>query len=271
MMPGTRQDAVAFVPPYTAGKPLSVLDAFFSVYLGCDIGEMAPGETRVVASARRERAELRYTEPFALWMIVAQSRCAVSVRGELMRAVTRIVRPLGIERMRDPQAAQRLVIAATKTLGIGRKMTTTAGPILYCTVNTLRMWKKHDCRQVTSLDVPVIEQTGLYGPSLDLSVDEGTCFAAWSGDHPVSLAGTYPVPHMPDAVADMNVSGTIEEYRNQGFGRTVVSHATRAALDLGLVPVYMTADSNVQSKRTARAVGYRAYGWQFQVIVQGKD
>jgi len=259
------------VPPYVPGKPLSVLDAFFSVYLGCDIGEMAPGETRVVASARRERAELRYTEPFALWMVVAQSRCVISVRGELMRRVTRIVRPLGIERMRDPQAAQQLVIAATKTLGMGRKMTTTTGPILYCTANTLRMWQKHDCRQVTSLDVPVVEQTGLYGPSLDRSVDEGTCFAAWSGSHPVALAGTYPVPHMADAIADINVSGTLEGHRNQGFGRTVVSHTTRAVLNLGLVPVYMTADSNVQSKRTARAVGYRSYGWQFQVTLQDRD
>jgi hypothetical protein len=271
MTSGPKGNAVAVVPPYTPGKPLSVLDAFFSVYIGCDIGEMGPGETRVVASPRRERAELRYTEPFALWMIVAQSRCAVSVRGELMRRVTRIVRPLGIERMRDPQATQRLVIAATKTLGIRRKMSATSGPIQYCTTKTLRMWEKHACRQVTSLDVPVIEQTGLYGPSLDRSVDEGTCCAAWSGDHPVSLAGTYPVPHMQDAVADMNVPGTIESYRNQGFGRTVVSHATRAVLDLGLVPVYMTADSNVQSKRTARAVGYRTYGWQFQVIIQDKD
>ncbi len=271
MTSGPKQDAVAVVPPYTLGKPLSVLDAFFSVYIGCDIGEMAPGETRVVASPRRERAELRYTEPFALWMIVAQSRCAVSVRGELMRRVTRIVRPLGIERMRDPQATQRLVIAATRTLGIRRKMSTTSGPIQYCTKKTLRMWEKHACRRVTSLDVPAIEQTGLYGPSLDRSVDEGTCFAAWAGGHPVSLAGTYPVPHMQDAVADMNVSGTIEGFRNQGFGRTVVSHATRATLDLGLVPVYMTADSNVPSKRTARAVGYRTYGWQFQVIVQDKD
>jgi hypothetical protein len=247
---------------------MSVLDAFFSVYLGCGIDDMAPGKTRVVASPRRERPELHHTEPFALWMVVAQSRCAVSVRGELMRRVTRIVRPLGIERVRDAQATQRLVIAATKTLGVGRKMTTTSGRILYCTANTLRIWKKRDCRPVTSLDVPLVEQTGLYGPSLDQSVDQGTCYAAWSGDHPVALAGTYPVPHMSEAVADVNVPGTLEGYRNLGYGRTAVSHTTRAILDSGLVPVYMTADSNLQSRRTARAVGYRAYGWQFQVRIQ---
>ena len=117
------------MPPYVPGKPLSVLDAFFSVYLGCDIGQMAPGETRVVASARRERAELRYTEPFAMWMIVAQSRCVISVRGELMRRVARIVRPLGIERMRDPQATQRLCLKSSCQTSVSASDKTVSAPV----------------------------------------------------------------------------------------------------------------------------------------------
>jgi hypothetical protein len=43
---------------------LTLLDAYFSVCLGCDIGAVVPGETRVSASSRREKRELHYADVF---------------------------------------------------------------------------------------------------------------------------------------------------------------------------------------------------------------
>lgn len=51
-------------------------------------------------------------------------------------------------------------------------------------------------------------------------------------------------------------------YRGRGLAKSVVSRATRAALDAGKLPVYLHDVSNTPSARVCRALGYRFYGYE---------
>lgn len=53
---------------------------------------------------------------------------------------------------------------------------------------------------------------------------------------------------------------TEANYRNRGLARSVVSRATRAALEAGKVPLYLHDLSNTASARVCRALGYQFYG-----------
>jgi hypothetical protein len=51
-------------------------------------------------------------------------------------------------------------------------------------------------------------------------------------------------------------------YRGKGLAKSVVSRATRAALDAGKLPVYLHDVSNAASARVCRALGYQFYGYE---------
>jgi GNAT superfamily N-acetyltransferase len=52
-------------------------------------------------------------------------------------------------------------------------------------------------------------------------------------------------------------------YRGRGLARSVVSAATRAALDAGKVPLYLHDIQNHASARVCRGLGYQLYGHEF--------
>ncbi len=247
-------------------QPLAVLDDYFSAYLGCDIGLIPPGQTVIVASPRRERAEAFYTDSFPVWMIITQSRCAISVRNNLFKTVGSFAKAMGLANLRRPEFARQLVLTVAKTMGIHQRVGSSSGPILYCTTDTLRMHQLHPCRRLLLTDLPAVRESGMLpGPWLEHSIHAGTAFAVFRDTKLISLAATLPAPHLSDKVAEVSVPGTLEEFRNQGCGRTVVSHTTKAVLETGRIPVYTTSDANLASQRTAAAVGYIEYGWQFQI------
>ncbi|HOF89391.1 MAG TPA: GNAT family N-acetyltransferase [Armatimonadota bacterium] len=51
-------------------------------------------------------------------------------------------------------------------------------------------------------------------------------------------------------------------YRGRGLARSVVTRATRAALDTGKLPIYLYDVSNTASARVAQALGYQFYGYE---------
>jgi len=51
-------------------------------------------------------------------------------------------------------------------------------------------------------------------------------------------------------------------FRNRGLARSVVSRATRAALDAGKVPLYLYDISNHASGKVCAVLGYRHYGYE---------
>ncbi len=246
---------------------IAVLDRFFSAYLDCDISKVTPGGVWVVPSDRRDRPELHYENVFALWLLASGNRCVVSVQRPLEEPVKRAVARLDLAGFRDRPGQELLRDTVASSLRSETRLV--SGPVLNCTERTFRPEIDHHSRRVTARDIADLRRVGLYGDWLARSVAEGTCFAAYVDGEPVALAGTYEVPHMAGAVCDMCVSGTLPEHRREGFGRAVVAGATRAVLESGRVPVYVTSDQNMASINTARSVGYTQYGWSLMVELVG--
>ncbi|MEO0079711.1 MAG: GNAT family N-acetyltransferase, partial [candidate division WOR-3 bacterium] len=212
-----------------------------------------------------------YADVPALWMLLTQSRCVISVQDLFFKRVSALVRVMGIERFRNPETVRRFVLIASKAIGVRHGVNSVSGPVLYCTSESLLPVRLYPCRLITKEDIPALKEAGLYDSSLDYSIEQGTCFAAFDQDQPVSLAGTYPVPHMAELVAEIAVPGTIATHRRLGYGRTALSSTTEAVLNQNRVPVYITSDQNMASQDTAKAVGYRLYGWQFRIRLVRPD
>lgn len=249
---------------------IRIIDAFFSQYFGCDIAGLAPNETSIVVSERRYRRELGYGQIFALWLLITKNRCAISLQECLLHPITQIMKRFHFEEYSDQRWQHNLTEAVSNTFSSQKGISTASGPIFYCTPESFRPQRLHSCRRVETQDVPSLQEVGLYSSSLDQSISEGTCFAAFHLNIPVALSGTHVVPHMADAIGDLNVPGTLEAYRRRGFGKTVVSYTTEAILAQGKVPIYATSDWNIASARTAQAVGYVQYGWQFRIQVSAE-
>jgi hypothetical protein len=245
----------------------STLDRFFSHYLECELDKVTPGYVWVIPANRRELPELHYENPFALWLIATGNRCVVSVQPPLENPLKKQIAHMGLGVFRTPAGQKTLLDTVARTLGSRLNLSPVSGPILFATPATFRLLNLHPCRQVTPEDKPLLAATGLYGPYLDKSINDGTCFAAFDHDQPVSIAGTWEVPHLNEQVAEMCVPGTIPSKRREGYGKTALSYATRAVLNTGKIPIYLTSDRNPASIATARAVGYQPYGWQFRVEI----
>lgn len=250
-------------PGLNLPEPLALLDRYFSAYLDCDIGSLLPGETMVVPSARRERRELCCADVFVVWALVSRRRCAVSVQPGLVDAVAAELQPAG----RDPFAGRRAGERLAAVVGgrLAMKVTVGSGPVSFCTIKALRRTDEARSRPVRTADIPMLMAAGLYEDVLAQSVRLGLCFAAFEDDRPVALAGTTPVPHLADRIAEVNLAGVLPGARRRGLGAEVLRAVTRAALGQGLIPVYATSDHNLASQRTATAVGYMSYGWQLRV------
>lgn len=62
---------------------------------------------------------------------------------------------------------------------------------------------------------------------------------------------------------------TEERYRGKGYARRLVTQAARRILDDGAVPVYLHAEANVASARTADACGFPDVGWRILGLFGG--
>jgi hypothetical protein len=96
------------------------------------------------------------------------------------------------------------------------------------------------------------------------SIDAGTAFGAFTGgsagDVLASWAEATPLPTVTPqfGVALVGIE-TAAEHRRRSLARAVLAALTRRVLDLGRVPLYSCAASNVASQRTALSCGYALY------------
>jgi len=250
---------------------LTLLDAYFSESLGCNISTVGMDETRVSVSPRREKRELHYADVFPVWCFVTQNRCVVSVQRQLLGPVSRLVSEWSVPQFQHKTAAERLTAIAAEELCLGPQVSYAAGPVLFCPPETYKGSRIRSCRAVVEADRPILERAGLLDTSLNESVVDGTCFAGFDGSQPVALCGVCPVPHMGDRVADISLNGTLEPFRQRGFGRTVLSAVTETLHTRTRLPFYITSDTNVASRRTAASVGYVEYGWQIRLKIPVHD
>ncbi|MCX7732957.1 MAG: hypothetical protein N2248_07345 [candidate division WOR-3 bacterium] len=250
--------------PGTVGQ---TLDRFFSAYLECDLTRVTPGRVLIIPSNRREIPELHYENPFALWLVATGNRCIISVQPALETPLKKLIARMPLPIFHLPEGRRMILETVARALNLPGRVSAFSGPILFATRGTFRPVELHPCRQITTADIPVLQTAGLYDTCLDRSIAEGTCYAAFDGPDPVSLAGTREVPHLQDRIAEMYVPGTIPAKRREGYGKTCLSSATRAVIQSGRIPLYLTSDLNPGSIATARAVGYQPYGRQFRVEI----
>jgi GNAT superfamily N-acetyltransferase len=227
----------------------AVLDEYHSLIYNCDIAAMPPGCSCLVPPV----------SGYVLSLLLTQARCVIATADRRLRG---LAQALGSGR-HDPGYVRRLVLAAAK--GIVESHSLAGTSLLSCDAAGRREWQLQLCCPVRESDLTAVRTSGLYDESLQSSVRDGTCFAGWDGDRPVALAGVVASRAIPDKVAEISVPGTLKPWRNQGFGRTVLSHVTAVVLAVGRVPLYPVSDANAASLRTARAVGYRPWGWQLTV------
>ncbi len=245
----------------------AILDEFFSRYLDCDLTKVSPGTVVVAPSDRRDQPEINYHNTFALYLIATGNRCIISVQHKLEIPVRNQTNRMSLGEFHTPQGQQQLLNVVAHTLGLKHRLASVSGPILFVTTTCFRLHNLHPCRQISIADIPLLSAVGLYGSYLDHSIKEGTCYAAFGKDQPVSVAGTWQVPHLDKEVAEMCVPGTIPAKRREGYGKTALSYATQAVLQQNKIPVYITSERNIASIATARAVGFQSYGWQFRVEI----
>ena len=248
-------------------ESMRVIDAFFSEYLGYEVSAARPGQPVVVASQRRERRETTYATIFPLWVLVTRGRCVISTQPALLEGVSQFLKGRGAQGLQQPGASRELGQLVSRTLGRDDGYSIVSGPLFVCSPDSYRGHHLHPCRPVGVEDMIQLRVVGLGPGGLERSMSEGTCFAAFTRDTPVALSGTHAVGHMADQMGDLSVE-TLKTFRQQGYGKTVVSHVTEALLERGRVPLYATSDWNVASARTAHAVGYEPYGWQLRIQIQ---
>lgn len=88
------------------------------------------------------------------------------------------------------------------------------------------------------------------------NIRDGIAYAVFQGEKMISNASAPHIAHMQTMIEEPGAE-TLPGFRKQGFGKAVLSHTTRAILDLNRVPIYRLSKTNVASLRTAECVGYR--------------
>lgn len=117
------------------------------------------------------------------------------------------------------------------------------------------------------------DDPGIWLPRDDPRVPEwlrpfnGDVLVALAGDGSVA-AGVGRKQHDPHGHELAVV--TEEAHRGQGLARRLVTQAARRVLDDGAVPVYLHAESNLASARTADACGFPDVGWRILALFGGE-
>lgn len=227
--------------------------------LGVAPDDLRVGELRILAWPKRK-------EDLCWWAFRRRGRAVLSVREDLLdEAIAAFAHTPVPELFSDVNRARMKAIADAH----GKALYDDFGPVLYVD-------REH------FVPTSGTEACRALGP------DEGHLIENWPRDAyddwiPAELRDAYmkhPLENcfwvrmegqIPAAVAWMEIQtrqawevgvGTHRDYRRRGYGRAVVSAATRATLDRGLLVVYTTAWTNIASQRLARGLGYIPYGEQ---------
>ncbi len=238
-----------------------VTKAYFETYLEVSLSGLRRGELRVAASERRRRKEEGWSRPFAIWFFLLGDRGVASVRPDLKDAVTCVTTGLADTRDVLADSVQRSVQAAC-----GLEFRVFNVDILSCGLDTIRIHSCPGLRRLTELDVEsYLTFKQVVSPNCDLAccrrdilrnIADGCAFGVFQNDKVVSEASAPHIGVMQDRIEEPGPD-TLPEYRRRGYAKAVLSHTTKAILELDRVPIYRLSKANLASLRTAQSVGYR--------------
>jgi hypothetical protein len=233
---------------------------YFEKYLDTSLSDLKKGELRLCTSNRRCRPEKGWGYTFAIWGFVFHDRAVLSVRPDLEMPVQSIVTTLQPDYILG-DAVQESILSDCKA-----NLKVSSSYILSCSRETLQIHDREGCRKMMSVNVksyitlkkfmwPALDETC---ETVDISrnISDGIAYAVFRDGRMVSASSAPAIAHMQEKVEEVGVD-THRDYRNLGYGRSVLSHMTKAILDLDRVPIYRLSNKNLASLRIAESVGYR--------------
>ncbi len=245
---------------------LQTLDVYFSMQLGCSVGDLRrPGWTVVPTRAEVDPAALLFEQRPLLSVIApiprpldeaapADRAGVVSVAPELRPTLAALLRDLppaelfaahglaALESLLSASAPDRLTSTDEAHLRIA-----------YVTREGFRPYVGPWLDWIEPLDEAA--EVEPFALSL-LARYSGGVSAVREGSAIVSFAGIRPQsPH----VAEIGVRTDASHLRAKGLGRAVVSRATKAILATERLPIYRHRADNAASERLCGALGYRPY------------
>ena len=257
---------------------VSILDRYFSLYLGSDRRTVAPGTVRLVSSPMREIEDTFWEYVRLVLAGTAFRRGVVSVHIDLLEEAGQILPPdADPSIIFDPIFQQQMVTATRNKLSYLGDIQPFTGFVFHCTPKTLRFYPNYEVTQITPEErhKPMLlagdERMLKYmWDNIAWSVDRGTAYGIQRHGYYVSFAAEYRVPYMQKEVGEVLIL-TGEEYRGRGYGKSCVSAVTKAVHDTGRVPLYRVDEHNIASVRTAKSLGYRIYSEWFSCRLVSKN
>jgi len=247
----------------TVGHPR--VERYFSLYLGRELSCVPEGKIVLVPCRRREKPEAGWARAEAVWIHIydADRRAIISARPDLVA----VLGPL-LADCNEPTNLLSFDWREKVSDAIGAMRVPDISRILYCQPEGLRAFECQACRRLGLADIPAFVRMKLamypacdpecLARDLRRNIQDGIAFGVFEGDALVSAAEAPVVAHMQDEVEEVGVD-TLPGYRGRGYGKAVVSQATRAILEWGRVPIYRCRRDDEPSLRLATAVGYRRH------------
>ncbi|MBP6962790.1 MAG: GNAT family N-acetyltransferase [Armatimonadetes bacterium] len=257
---------------------VSVLDRYFSIFLGTDRRTVEPGTVRLVSSPMREIEDTFWEYVRLVLCGTAFRRGVISVHNALYEDAKELVPP-GADPsiIFDPIFQQEMITLTRRKLSHLGDIQPFKGFVFYCTPQTLRFHPNYEVRQVMPDDrhkfmlLAGDERMLKYmWDNIYWSVCQGTAYGILRHGYYVSFAAEYKIPYMQDEVGEVLIL-TGEEYRGRGYGKSCVSAVTKAVQDSGRVPLYRVDENNTASVRTAKSLGYRIYSEWFSCRLVSKN
>ena len=240
-----------------------VIQRYFSQYLERDLATVKAGEIALVASDRRTKPETGWARAEAVWIHIFDGRAVVSVRPDLVSQLNQLLMECS-----DPNDLLLPDWHTKIARSLGMARIPGVSHILYCTPENLCVFECDGLRklEIGDVDAFVGMKFRMY-PECDAecltndirrNITDGIAFGVFQNDALVSAADASLIAHMQNEVEEPGVD-TLPDYRGRGYGKVVVSQATRRILEIGRVPIYRCDARNEPSVRLALAVGYQKH------------
>jgi RimJ/RimL family protein N-acetyltransferase len=257
---------------------VSILDRYFSHYLGSDRRTVDPGTVRLVSSPMREIEDTFWEYVRLVLCGTAFDRGVISVHHALLKEAEKLVPPDAKPSIIfDPTFQEKMIALTRNTLSHLGDIQPFTGYVFYCTPRTLKFHPNYEVNRIQPDDSHKFmllagdERMLKYmWDNIYWSVRQGTAYGIQRHGYYVSFAAEYKIPYMQEEVGEVLIL-TGEEYRGRGYGKSCVSAVTKAVMDQGRVPLYRVDEHNTASVRTAKSLGYQVYSEWFSCRLVSKN
>jgi hypothetical protein len=237
-------------------RVLSVTKEYYSQFLGVEPAALDRPGVSTCCCTLRDICQKGYPHPFSLYCWMSGPTVIVSYSKSIQASI-----PAFVNAFVDHCASEKLVdkIATLHpSLGHGRKFVFNELPDKIETSQAVRLYMP-DYPAYLSFFLeqhPQSDKTDWLRPYFNSLVDRELVFGVFKDDILVSATDAPDMPFMGDKVAEIGIN-TLDRYRGQGHGRSVVTALTKHLIGKGIVPMWSCDASNEASRALAISVGFK--------------